>query len=95
MFKRLIKNRQIKFPFKSAKNEEKIVTQFYKNDQLKEDQTYVSTSHPKSMLRFYKVKQSKDETKDERTYRLRYEQVQLWNHNYWLKNNETFQEVLF
>lgn len=53
----------------------------------------MSTADPKSMIRFYRGKVPEDETEQERAYRLRYEEVQLWNMRFWAKNNEAFQEV--
>lgn len=70
-----------------------IPSKLYKNDELDDQKSYISTPHGKSMIRFFKMKKPDDETDSEREYRLKYEQVQLWNHNYWLKNNEEFQEV--
>ena len=78
----------------SKKTKSKIITnKLFKSDELNDNQTYISTSHPKSMLRFYRNKIRDDETIAEKEYRLKYEQIQLWNHNYWLKNNEQFTEV--
>ena len=77
-----------------SKDSKKIASKFLKSDELKDDESYVSSSHLKSMIRFHKIKKPHDETSYEKEYRLKYEKVQLWNHNYWLKNNEQFHEVI-
>lgn len=79
--------------FSSREAPKKVPVKLYKSSELKEDQSYVSTADPKSMIRFYRGKVPEDETEQERAYRLRYEEVQLWNMRFWAKNNEAFQEV--
>lgn len=95
MWKQPIKflNPQTRSLAKDTKKSPVLTNQLFKSDELKDDQSYISTSQAKSMIRFHRIKIPKDETKYEREYRLKYEQVQLWNHDYWLKNNELFQEV--
>jgi len=69
----------------------KISSSSLKGDKLDDKKSYISTSN-KSMIRFHKIQKLDDETEAERKYRLMYEDVQMWNHAYWLKNNEQFQE---
>lgn len=92
-----IEKREIYFRFLSTDTSKaKLVNnQLFRSEDLKDDQSYTSTSNPRSMMRFYKSKIPHDETDEERIYRLKYEELQIWNHNYWLENNEQFQKVSF
>lgn len=90
---RLVRPLSQRLGFSSKQVKKVPPAKLYKSTELDEDQSYVSTADPKSMIRFYRGKVPKDETEQERAYRLRYEEVQLWNMRFWAQNNEAFQEV--
>lgn len=43
-----------------------------------------------SRLRYVNIVRRRDETDQERAYRLQYESLQDWNNKYWAENNELF-----
>lgn len=43
-----------------------------------------------SRLRFVNIIQRQDETDAEKSYRMEYEALQVWNNEYWAENNERF-----
>lgn len=53
----------------------------------------VSTGHSVSNIRFSRPAVPYDESVWEQKYRQQYEQLQLWNHRFWLDNNARFSEV--
>jgi hypothetical protein len=60
---------------------------------MNERSELVSSSHPQSNIRFSRPEVPEDETSWEKEYRLQSEQVQLWNHEFWQKNNIRFNQV--
>lgn len=54
------------------------------------EQRIVSKPQLLSRLRYVEVIKRQDETRDERAYRLHYEELQKWNNHYWAENNELF-----
>lgn len=65
------------------------------NEIQDEQSELFSTSHPQSNLRFSRPPILADENQWEREFREQSERVQLWNHEFWQKNNVRFQQVIF
>jgi hypothetical protein len=57
------------------------------------DRDLVSPAHPVSNLRLLTFAVPKNESKVEKEYRMKRKELQDWNQDYWLKNNQAFQKV--
>lgn len=57
------------------------------------DKDRVSSTHPVSNLRLFKLSAPQNESNAEREYRLKRDELQEWNQHYWATYNRTFFKV--
>lgn len=57
------------------------------------EQRIVSKPQKLSRLRYVNIVIPRDETDEERAYRIEYESLQDWNNKYWAENNELFNKA--
>lgn len=67
-----------------------VISKFWKSLGTLSEKRVVGKPQILSRLRYVNIVERHDETDQERSYRIQYENLQDWNNKYWAENNELF-----